>query len=605
MNHHHPSQQPTPTALCARIAPLLPALDEWGELSALSMADDTPSSDELVFAYAHVATCAYCQAQRDADARLDMALHNAVGLRAIAPLRVADIMAELLVAQPDTLPTPVEMGAETMATSVAAPVAQANTPEHALTPPAATSPITSQFERSRPASVAPHRRQAPAWLATVAAALVIALLAAGAVRSAGWRVGGGPTGTGRPTTTTSPYTGGLFHGEGPALTDITMVSPTEGWAFGPSQPGQLPLMYHLLDNVWTPVSLSSAVGTLDISTPTALSFYSPTDGLAFFSSFYASEKGHYISALHYDGRSWRLISRGALDDATASCIVSAFQMVSPTEGWGVCSNPTIDNRSLLHYVNQSWSTVALPAGLNTTLDSHHTIIPNTDIWLTDLSMQSATDGWAVGYVAGTGANPTQRSIGFILQYKDGRWSVSARYSAVELRSVSALASGDVWVAGDQVKYQGGAGANRYAPVGSTPTMLRYQRSRWKVAALPLPTIDPTFTSTGAFTQIVMRSPTDGWVVGNEVSQEYRKGSLQETTISPLLFHFDGVRWQSAWTALLPKVAQARLFIAIERVAFTANGDWWAVGEAAHNILTLTPAPLILRYHNGAWTIYVS
>ena len=630
MNHHDTSQQPTPTALCARIAPLLPALDEWGELSALTLADGAPSSDELALAQTHLATCVYCQAQRDVYARLDVALHNAVGLRAIAPLRTADIMAGLLRSQPNTLPMSAEMGAEmgaeiaptltiAAATMIAAPVTQADARTRA--PSGASLPAAPPSARSGRA-LARRKRWAPVWLATVAAALVIALLAAGIVRSVGVRVGGSPSGTGKPITP-APYTGDLFLGERPALTNITMVSPTEGWAIGLAQSGKPSLIYHLLDNAWAPVTLSASARAVAMSTPTAIAFDSPMDGWAFFSTVVSSVTGERMNALHYDGHSWNPLASDMFAASASECVVGAAQMVSPTDGWGVCTELIPERHLFLHFDGHTWSTVATPTSLMTPPNGTGRPLQNAQAWLTDLSMVSATDGWAVGYITGPSDNPNQRIIGFVLRYVHGQWIPYVKRYDYEFRTVSALASGDVWVGGEQVKYQDGAGELKYAQASTTPILMRtkvggasvsqpvvvnqpgyFTLEIWTTTPLPLPKLDPTFTNIGTLTQVLMHSPTDGWALGSEVSQSHNKNGPQLAAISYLLLHYDGVRWQPANPEEVE--AQSHAVIFIEQLGVTSNGDCWAVGASEHDQHGKSVAsPGIMRYHDGAWKVYLS
>lgn len=278
----------------------------------------------------------------------------------------------------------------------------------------------------------------------------------------------------------------------------------------------------------------------------------------------------------------------------SACIVGEVQLRSPTDGWGVCTDPTPGGQSLLRYDGHVWSTQAAPSALH--------LGANTSLWLSGIATLSATDGWAVGYTTGTGADPNQRVVGIILRYVGGQWTLFQTINDVELRSVATRSATDGWAIGERVVYQGDASTNRYAQVGSAPLILRYQQGQWSPVSLSLATADPArYLTVVLLLQVVMRSPTDGWAFGNQLVYRQGGGKLQVVSSGTILLRYDGVGWRSVALPLPPANAGYRIL----SLGFAATGDGWAVGvvEKSKGVKFIN-MPLILRYHDGVWSVYL-
>lgn len=226
---------------------------------------------------------------------------------------------------------------------------------------------------------------------------------------------------------------GSFSGANRAVRAIAMTSSEEGWALLDNRTNNL---VHYTGGAW------QLAGTLDApdltntySALTSLSMLSPSDGWAV--------GGHYIA--HYDGSAWKLVpspvadrvevdlagvSMASADEgwavgavtnandpartslsnvsgillhyhqgawsvaATPSAVFYAVAMTSPTDGWASASEGS-DDRALMRYQNGAWSFSDGPMG--TRIES--------------LALRSADDGWAVSNDA-------------IYRYTGGAWTTA-------------------------------------------------------------------------------------------------------------------------------------------------------------------------------------
>ncbi len=80
------------------------------------------------------------------------------------------------------------------------------------------------------------------------------------------------------------------------------------------------------------------------------------------------------------GPTWHIVAGGGGKEANLSDI----SMVSPTEGWAVGTTGPSSYGVVMHYTNSTWSRVAVPTGTYE---------------LNAVSMISPTEGWAAGYEA--------------------------------------------------------------------------------------------------------------------------------------------------------------------------------------------------------------
>lgn len=162
------------------------------------------------------------------------------------------------------------------------------------------------------------------------------------------------------------------------LSDISMISPTEGWAVGGDN-----VLFHFVDGDW--LRVEGEFGDLN-----AVYMLSEKDGWA------AGD-----NLLHYNGEEWSVVQD--LDTE-----VTDLQMLSPDVGWAAGYD------AALHYLDGKWQKVKYPG----------------DCPLLSISMVSDDEGWAV--------ESCNYSGNAILHYKDGAWSIqaTARVKLWEIQMVS-------------------------------------------------------------------------------------------------------------------------------------------------------------------------
>lgn len=546
MNSNHLNPPSAPTARCRAIAALLPLLD----------APDTDAASSAE-ALAHLSDCAYCQAQRAAYRRLDVAARRYLAPPAVPRYRAEDIMSDIL--------------GEISASPV---TGQAHAP---LTPiPAPTLPPAL----SRP-------RRFLSGLASLAAVLVIAIIAASLFYARAH-----PQQTGVPSGFTPAP------GSESELLDVAMVSANEGWAVGysdtPSQylPGggvafdpshETVLLMHYLHGVWSQVHLSIH-GRL-----TSISMLSAADG-------WATGFGNGGIFLHYDGHTWRQVPTG-------NYLFHQMRMLSDTDGWAV-SGP-VD-----HYDGHQWKAQPIPASLEP--DKNYVLLQG-------VSMTSSADGWAVGFiqksspqpapaatqVTGTGTPVTPVSVsqllpdGLIMHYSGGQWTVNQIIPGAELKSVVMTSPDEGWAVGrhdtettEQVNGQ------TVQVQHSIPLLLHYQQGAWSEVPDPL---DAASSQELVFEHILMLSALDGWIIIGSGIQGRKSATLS----------YDGTQWQ---VTRLPIKGLDTDGAGINSISMGSSNDGWAVGSVASTKIKGIPAPygqgtvptvvpLLLHYQNNAWTVY--
>ena len=525
MNKNHHTRLPRPGPECESFAPLL-------ALAGQERLDPRDSSTLR----AHLATCDYCQAEQDAYQRLDSALQRHFGQPAQPPLSGKDI-AQMI---QDDEPLPARRSA---------PPAGATLLRDE--PPRSQAPIPLPRERPQ----RPQRRRGIiiSAISAVAAVLIIALVSVALFASGGHGLTGHPktpTATQHvaPTATPAPYRPGTNDD----FNSIAMVSPNEGWIVGNSysrsSPG--PLILHYVNgrlfqaNVMAPpagwptslllqqVVMSSATegwavgvdesglcgsiwllhytsgqwkldSTMTGTTLGGISMLSPTDGWAVGSHQTCGQGGGFQPVLfHYNGRNW---TPAQLPAGTVQ--MTRVVMTSATDGWaigekqasGSAGNPNL----LLHYDGQTWSEVD-SAGMA----QSGPIFP---IYLTDIAMISATDGWLVGTIPG----PNGVASGSLLFHYDGKqWGkVNTPLDAIQGGQVTSLS-----LASD------GAGFLAGNTRSNQSFFLQLSGGTWKKVDSP----------TSAFvSQVVTLSADDAWAVGPGIGQ----GQL-------FLLHYHNGAWEN-------------------------------------------------------------
>jgi hypothetical protein len=229
------------------------------------------------------------------------------------------------------------------------------------------------------------------------------------------------------TWTAQPLPAGL--GLGPSIlaagSDLSMISPTEGWAVytilqaPPTStdthwPGKS-FILHYTDGAWT--VQASIKGDTDLG---AISMTSAADGWAVGQiTPPASPNTPRALLLHYTRGNWVQVDSNATDSG------DWVSMTSATDGWMVGGQ---NNQTLLHYNGVQWLPIAFSPAVQSALGRTYVI--------SRLHMTSATEGWAVGAVdkhSATEPTPADGIQSFdehthllILYYHNGAWSIASQ-----------------------------------------------------------------------------------------------------------------------------------------------------------------------------------
>jgi hypothetical protein len=247
------------------------------------------------------------------------------------------------------------------------------------------------------------------------------------------------------------------------LSSISMLSVDEGWAVGygypPSRGNAVPSSFilHYTGGRW-----ARDGGLLRNVALDQVQMLSPTDGWASGGGgFTGGAEGATTSVmLHYDGRSWTPVQTPPVSS------IKSLEMLSPTDGWAAAED------TILHYDGQQWTIFqVVPQVFNLSMDSasdgwavglalygitgslfwHYNgrqwvqvLFPNSSPSVTDvaqtLSMDSPTDGWAVGLEDTTAPLP----ISLYLHYSRGHWTKVPGPNLGILMSVSMVSANEGW-----------------------------------------------------------------------------------------------------------------------------------------------------------------
>ncbi|HLZ22465.1 MAG TPA: zf-HC2 domain-containing protein [Ktedonobacterales bacterium] len=297
---------------------------------------------------------------------------------------------------------------------------------------------------------------------------------------------------------------------------------------------------------------------------------------------------------------------------------TGISMVSPDEGWMVGSTSTITyatatqsvtNHTVLASAGEDHSAALLYHYLNGKWTSY-TISPAIPgiSHLTSISMDSPTDGWAVGTWYDGPAFQVSALRGLLLHYDGTTWRQMASPVNDPLGGVYMLSATNGW-------------ALTEGPGDLAPKILHYDGAAWRVQALPAGAISANAVLN--FTGIAALPDGEAWVSAVEFQQggsasgtpppaSEGNGSSASSSTGPghsapgqptppgsVILHDAGGVWTVQ--ATIPEVL-------VNSVAMAGPGDGWAVGQ---NIADYTSQPspqpspsataLFLRYTRGKWT----
>ena len=202
------------------------------------------------------------------------------------------------------------------------------------------------------------------------------------------------------------------------LSQVQMLSATDGWIIGLNTATKAgSVILHYVNGTWVniPNSLMAVAG---------VSMVSAADGWIV---------GNDGTIGRYQNGAWSRWSQTAIGP------LNAVQMLSATDGWAVgLKSITISSGDIntdpyiIHYNGSSWQEVAEPS-----------VTGGGQI--NAISMDSATDGWAVGQLQGQ-TGPV--APGLLFHYVNGQWVNVPLSIGVDLVAVSMVSVTDGWAIGD-------------------------------------------------------------------------------------------------------------------------------------------------------------
>jgi len=178
---------------------------------------------------------------------------------------------------------------------------------------------------------------------------------------------------------------------GGVIRGLAMTSSTDGWAVGDQQQGSLPLMLHYTNGAWQQVTLPfTGEGFLGIQMLNA------GEGWAWSRDI----------LLHYTNQHWQPVTVGFAN----GIIISGFSAVTSSEAWLAAGTNT--QMQLWHLHNGQWS--GGPTFNNLAMNPA----------AANLSMISATEGWAATYLLSPGRrlSSTGPTDPVTLHYHNGQWA---------------------------------------------------------------------------------------------------------------------------------------------------------------------------------------
>ncbi len=247
------------------------------------------------------------------------------------------------------------------------------------------------------------------------------------------------------------YTGGRWMPQmslpNVSLNGLAMLSTSEGWAVG-ADTYQRGILLHYVGGAWNRVPFAALALPLNQIVMT-----SPMDGWIVGQSQNSGQV-----AWHYDGKTWTQVMIPGIT------IVSQIAMVSASDGWAVgykvasggARNALVADGSaapgptvFAHYDGKTWTAV-------------QTFAQDTNTTVTSLSFDGPDDGWAVGRFTDPGSLFVTHTL--YLHYTGGRWKQIAGPEDVNADALAVwmLSARDGWAVSDD-------GA-----------ILRYQQNAWKM-----------------------------------------------------------------------------------------------------------------------------
>ncbi len=270
------------------------------------------------------------------------------------------------------------------------------------------------------------------------------------------------------------------------LTDVNMISGTEGWAIANGwDSGTQILKYDSKSWKILPRTENQLI---------RLEMVSANSGWILGNKVNPITTTYHLDnvILNYDGKSWQIDKTN-----TTTETLNDFDMVSATDGWAVGGTWYWDDinqtstpvSTILHYDGSKWLEVASPI--------------TQPIFAVSMT-PDGTEGWAAG------------SDSQLLHYRAGKWQVALNAFATTgitytIQAMDMVSKSDGWAIG-----------YGYNEISSTNMLLHYNGTQWSEYHPKSFSLETTWLN-----RIMMVSATEGWAVGG----------------SGVVLYYDGHEWQ--------------------------------------------------------------
>ncbi|HKD73976.1 MAG TPA: hypothetical protein VKB76_00720 [Ktedonobacterales bacterium] len=344
------------------------------------------------------------------------------------------------------------------------------------------------------------------------------------------------------------------------LSDLSMVSPDEGWAVGGvaslDQSSADGVILHYINDQW--LRISGDFAGIEF---TSISMISPTNGwlTGILSNKSPNENTVYIDdhlLYHYDGHTWQPVpfDQSAFDNnyggSPGDLVV---RMHSATDGWLMVRETTLlGNYSLLHYDGNVWRKVQSP----------FVSTQSTSYLFSDIRVGGPDEVWLAGeHVPGPNA--------VTAHYQAGKWSTITNATGI-IDSLALTSARDGYAVDSYYNH-----------------ILHFDEQHTSLVSLP----DGLLHANEHLTAIFAAPDGTIWVVGDIDSL---------TTPASFLLHrlADGTWKRTAIPYHNERVGE---------LIFTSSGDIWAVGAISYQqgcapaLVRELDQGTILHWNNGQWS----
>lgn len=351
------------------------------------------------------------------------------------------------------------------------------------------------------------------------------------------------------------------------LFDVSMVSPSDGWAVGQiwdaSQSGQLPqtLIMHLQNCQWLAVGPGTSSAALLNVVMT-----SPDDGWAVGATALPSGPHAWqedqLILLHYTGGKWQRVYLAGSQQYEGAVL----RMISPGEGWLLLPFAG----ALYHYLNGAWTQVPLPKQLHT-------------LSIADLAASASGDCWIVGDTNSDRTSPV------VAHYTAGHWAIWTNTifggHPATLGVVRIASPQSVWVLGT---YSAQDSQGYYG----RPLILHYDGAHWSIASVAnLGTPAPDFSF---WTTDIVAPNGDVTLLGSESLRSVPDNPNVHSSQRTVALRCTGTTCQAA-------VFPLENVIFVTAVSLVTPTQGTAVG-CEQTSASGPCAGALLAYDNGNWSI---